>query len=303
MSPTAPSPVSEVLIDDSLSILKSVPVHVTKYNGILRWHVKPGSKRVRHTYVYKTMKLVPLYTVADSFCVAYWLEHPAVLFKFILGKLTRIEQSAVAGLVDFMMVRAIKTKLFVRVVHSTRLTALEKIPSNGFLRNTCLYTIRCWSSFVIFPAATPNILPIIRLASYLGLAHPNYTTFNSDQEYEQHIRQASFEMMGSDICEVEASSWVAQVDLLRRNGKLEPVNEVCLPFPLHPDYKFGMREFQQIRFPDHSVVSLTADEATVFAKEGGDRIRFEVLGVDPSHRCRSPANQSRLSPITEDESE
>jgi hypothetical protein len=303
MSPTPPSPGSEVLIDDSLSSLKSLSVHETKYNDILRWHVKPGAQRVCHIYVYKTMRLVPLYTIADSFCVAYWLEHPALLFKFILGKLTSIEHSAVAGLVDFMMVRAIKTKLFVRVVHSTRLTALEKIPSNGFIRNTYLYTIRCWSSFVIFPATNPNILPIIRLACYLGLAHPTYRTFNSDQEYLQHIRRMSFEMVGSDICEVEASSWVAQVDLVWRIGKSEPVNEICLPFPVHPDCRTGMWEFQQIRFPDHSVGSLPAHEANVSAKEDRGRIGFEVLEVDPSHRCRSPTNQSRLSPITEDESE
>jgi hypothetical protein len=303
MDPSLSSSASELFIDDGLLSLKSLPVHASKYNNILKWHIKPGAQRVRHTYIYKTMQLVPLYTIADSFCVAYWLEHPAVIIKFILGKLTSVDHSAVAGLADFMMVRAIKTRLFIRVVHSTKLTALEKIPSNGFLRNTCFYTMRCWSGLAVFPGATPNMLPIIRLATYLGLAHPPYETFNSDQEYDQHIRQMSFEMMGSDISEVEASSWAALVALVRCIAKPEPKHDICLPFPVHPGDTSGLCDFQQMRFPNHSIVSLPADEAIISSEDDVGVNGIEVLGVDSNRRSKSPANRSKLLPIIEDESE
>jgi hypothetical protein len=294
---------SATLIDDSLSCLESLPVHATKYSNILKWHLKPGIETNILHYKYQGKIFVPLYTIGDSFCVAYWKEHPAVIIKFILGRLTSVDHSSVAGLIDFMMARALKSKLFVRVVHSTKLSSLQKIPANGFIKNTCYFTIRCWSSLAIFPVATPNMLPIIRLASYLGLSHPPYETFNSEREYEQFIFKKNFERLTSDLCEVEATSWVSLLLLVRCISKLDPKSEVARPFPIHPADQKKSNEFQHLRFPNYSSASLPSDEFQLTSDEIPESRGLELLGVDSSRRSKSPTGVSRLKPIAEDEEE
>jgi hypothetical protein len=83
----------------------------------------------------------------------------------------------------------------------------------------------------------------------------------------------------------------------------EPKNEISLPFPVHPGDNNGLYDFQQMRFPNHSIVSLPADEANISSEEDVGVNGIEVLGVDSNHRNKSPANQSKLLPIIEDESE
>jgi hypothetical protein len=295
--------IPEIPIDDSLSCLESLPVHATKYSNILKWHLKPGIERNILHYKYKGKVFVPLYTIGENFCVAYWKEHPAVIIKFILGRLTSVDHSSVAGLIDFMMARALKSKLFVRVVHSTKLSTLQKIPANAFIKNTCYFTIRCWSSLAIFPVVTPNMLPIVRLASYLGLSHPPYETFNSEHEYEQFICKKNFERLSSDLCEVEATSWASLLLLVRCIAKSDLKSEVALPFPIHPADQQKQNEFQHLRFPNYSSTSFNSDEFQPTSDELPEARGLELLGVDSSRRSKSPSCHSRLKPIAEDEAE